>query len=66
MASYRKLKSGWKVIISKRDSNGQLKQVSKNGFATKNEAKMYAAKIESQQFGVIQQKKSMPFSDYFS
>lgn len=65
MASYRKLKTGWKVIISKRDSNGKLKQVSKNGFSTKNEAKMYAAKIESQQFGVIQQKKSMPFSDYF-
>ncbi|MDO5882579.1 site-specific integrase [Ligilactobacillus animalis] len=65
MASYRKLKTGWKVTISKRDSNGKLKQVSKNGFATKNEAKMYAAKIEAQQFGVIQQKKSVPFADYF-
>lgn len=65
MASYRKLKTGWKVTISKRDSNGKLKQVSKNGFATKNEAKIYAAKIEAQQFGVIQQKKSVPFADYF-
>ncbi|MCR1902273.1 site-specific integrase [Ligilactobacillus apodemi] len=65
MASYRKLKSGWKVIISKRDSNGQLKQVSKNGFATKNEAKLYAAKIESKRDGVLNQKKRITFSDHF-
>lgn len=65
MASYRKLKSGWKVIISKRDSSGQLKQVSKNGFETKNEAKLYAAKIESQENGVFNLKKDTPFSRYF-
>lgn len=35
MASYRKLKSGWKVTVSKR-VNGKLKQISKNGFSTKN------------------------------
>ncbi len=29
MASYRKLKSGWKVTISQRDENGKLRQTSK-------------------------------------
>lgn len=29
MASYRKLKSGWKVTISTRDENGKLRQTSR-------------------------------------
>lgn len=29
MASYRKLKSGWKVTISTRDAEGKLRQTSK-------------------------------------
>lgn len=53
MASYRKLSTGWKVTISQRDAQGKLHQVSKNGFATKNEAKLYAAAIEAERNGVI-------------
>lgn len=44
MASYRKLKSGWKVTISTRDENGKLRQTSKQGFATKKDAQAYAYK----------------------
>lgn len=59
MASYRKLSTGWKVTISQRDAQGKLHQVSKNGFATKNEAKLYAAAIEAERNGVISQKKML-------
>ena len=65
MASYRKLSTGWKVIISQRDAQGKLHQISKNGFATKNEAKLYAAAIEAERNGVISQKKDVIFADYF-
>lgn len=44
MASYRKLKSGWKVTISTRDAEGKLRQTSKQGFATKKDAQAYAYK----------------------
>ncbi|MFT8548925.1 Arm DNA-binding domain-containing protein, partial [Liquorilactobacillus satsumensis] len=39
MASYRKMSTGWKVTVSKRDQNGKLRQMSKSGFSTKSEAK---------------------------
>lgn len=66
MASYRKLSTGWKVTISQRDAQGKLHQVSKNGFATKNEAKLYAAAIEAERNGVISQKKDVIFANYFA
>ncbi|MFT8491507.1 tyrosine-type recombinase/integrase [Liquorilactobacillus satsumensis] len=65
MASYRKMSTGWKVIVSKRDQNGKLRQMSKSGFSTKSEAKVYAAKIESQNGSVIVAKRDVVFSEYF-
>ncbi|KIC04433.1 integrase [Ligilactobacillus ruminis DPC 6832] len=65
MASYRKLKSGWKVTISQRDENGKLRQTSKQGFATKLEARRYAATIEQDIDGVKKAKQDVLFLDYY-
>lgn len=65
MASYRKTSTGWKVTISQRDSSGKLRQISKNRFPTKNEARQYAAKIEAQKDGVLSAKKDVEFAKYF-
>ncbi len=65
MASFRKTTTGWKVTVSKRDDWGKLKQVSKSGFSTKNEARLYAAKIEAKENGVISAKKDLEFAKYF-
>ena len=65
MASYRKLKSGWKVTISQRDENGKLRQTSKQGFATKLEARRYAATIEKDIDGVKKAKQDVLFLDYY-
>lgn len=65
MASYRKLKSGWKVTISQRDENGKLRQTSKQGFATKLEARRYAATIEQDIDGVKKAKQDILFLDYY-
>lgn len=64
MASYRKTPTGWKVTISKR-INGKLKQISKNGFATKNEARQYALNIEAEGNMETKSKDNVIFSDYF-
>lgn len=66
MASYKKLKSGWKVTVSQRDSRGKLKQKSKQGFTTKLEARTWAAIIESEKDGVLKAKRDISFSDYFN
>ena len=65
MASYKKLKSGWKVTVSQRDSSGTLKQKSKQGFSSKLEARAWAAKIEAERDGVLKAKRDVPFADYF-
>jgi integrase len=65
MASFRKLSSGWKVTVSKRDLNGKLRQMSKSGFKTKNSAREYAAKIEAKNGSVILAKRDVVFSKYF-
>lgn len=62
MASYRKLKSGWKAIVSKR-TDGKLKQISKNGFNTKNEARLWAATIEAENSNL--KNETVTLSDYF-
>lgn len=65
MASYRKLKTGWKATISKR-VNGKLKQISKNGFATKNEARLWAVSVEAEDnLTTIKAGKDISFKDYF-
>lgn len=63
MASYRKLKSGWKVTVSKR-VNGELKQISKNGFATKAEARLWGIQAETDD-NVGKRKENILFVDYF-
>lgn len=65
MESFRKQKSGWKVTISKRDSEGNLHQTSRNGFSTKNEAREYALKVESKSEVLTSSKRDMTFADYF-
>ena len=62
MASYRKLKSGWKATVSKR-VNGKLKQISKNGFATKAEARLWGAQMEADTDTMSD--AAIPFTDYF-
>ena len=65
MASYRKLKPGCKATVSKR-INGKLKQISKNGFSTKNEARLWATSIEADEsIGTIKASKSITFEGYF-
>ncbi|HIZ96710.1 MAG TPA: Arm DNA-binding domain-containing protein [Candidatus Ligilactobacillus excrementavium] len=44
---------------------GKLKQVSKSGFPTKSEARLYATKIEAKENGVISVKKELEFAKYF-
>lgn len=61
MASYRKLKSGWKVTISTRDENGKLRQTSKQGFATKKDAQAYAYKHDYK----AAKASSVAFSAYY-
>lgn len=63
MASYKKLKSGWKVTVSKR-VNGKLKQISKNGFATKAEARLWGIQAEADD-NMEKQKEDVLFVDYF-
>ncbi len=61
MASYRKLKTGWKVTISTRDGEGKLHQISKQGFATKKDAQAYASRHEFVQSA----NGSVAFSQYY-
>ena len=46
MASYKKLASGWQYRVSYKDPSGNYSTKSENGFATKKEAQLAAAKIE--------------------
>lgn len=65
MASYRKLNTGWKATVSKR-VGGKLKQLSKSGFATKNEARLWAVSVEAEDsLTTIKTGKDISFKDYF-
>lgn len=65
MASYRKLNTGWKATVSKR-VNGKLKQLSKSGFTTKNEARLWATTVEAEDnLTTIKAGKDISFKDYF-
>lgn len=48
MASYMKRGKKWQARITWRDSNGKLRQKSKSGFTTKQQARQYAVKLEAQ------------------
>lgn len=67
MASIVKRGKNYHVRVSWRDKNGTLKQKSKGGFKTKNEARQYAVELEQQLFtGVNIKQKKIPFSEYFA
>lgn len=67
MASIVKRGKSYHVRVSWRDKNGVLKQKSKGGFKTKNEARQYAVELEQQLFtGVNIKQKKIPFSEYFA
>lgn len=67
MASIVKRGKNYHVRVSWRDKNGVLKQKSKGGFKTKNEARQYAVELEQQLFtGVNIKQKKIPFSEYFA
>lgn len=67
MASIVKRGKNYHVRVSWRDKNGVLKQKSKGGFKTKNEARQYAVELEQQLFtGINIKQKKIPFSDYFA
>lgn len=67
MASIVKRGKNYHVRVSWRDKSGVLKQKSKGGFKTKNEARQYAVELEQQLFtGVNIKQKKIPFSEYFA
>ena len=65
MASFRKLKTGWKATVSKRDTMGKLKQTSKTGFRTQALAKMWARKMEQKVAEGLNIGCDVIFADYF-
>ena len=67
MASIVKRGKNYHVRVSWRDKSGVLKQKSKGGFKTKNEARQYAVELEQQLFtGVNIKQKKIPFSEDFA
>lgn len=57
--------SKWQARITWRDENGKLHQKSKSGFETKQQAKQYAAKLESRRLAGDNVESSISFADYF-
>lgn len=48
MASYKKLKKGWRYRINIIDNSGERRQFTKSGFRTKSEAVNAATELEQQ------------------
>ncbi|QLL69553.1 tyrosine-type recombinase/integrase [Lactobacillus sp. 3B(2020)] len=65
MANFMKRGDKWQARISWRDNNGKLHQKSKSGFATKQEARQYAIRLESQKEDGVLLDKEVSFKDYF-
>lgn len=59
MASIVKRGKNYHVRVSWRDKSGVLKQKSKGGFKTKNEARQYAVELEQQLFTGVNKVKSI-------
>lgn len=66
MASFTKKYGKWQARVSWHDANGKLHQKAKNGFDTKQAAKQYAAKLETQRLSGIEIKKDPTFLDYYN
>lgn len=55
----------WQARITWRDSDGKLHQKSKSGFDTKQQAKQYAAELETKRLSGRNIEKDPTFSEYF-
>lgn len=65
MANFMKRGDKWQARISWRDNNGKLHQKSKSGFATKQEARQYALKMENDRLAGNQIDVDVTFLYYF-
>ena len=65
MANFMKRGKKWQARITWRDSDGKLHQKSKSGFDTKQQAKQYAAKLETQKNEGFELLEDPIFYDYF-
>lgn len=65
MANFMKRNGKWQARVSWRDADGKLHQKSKAGFATKVQAKLYAAELESELGKGVDVSADPVFADYF-
>lgn len=65
MATFRKVNQRWQARISWYDDQGKRHYKSKNGFATKAEAKRYAAKAESKKYDGTINDKEISYVRYY-
>ena len=65
MANFMKRNGKWQARVSWRDTDGKLHQKSKAGFATKAQAKLYAAELESELGKGVDVSADPVFADYF-
>ena len=65
MANFMKRGKKWQARITWRDSDGKLHQKSKSGFDTKQQAKQYAIKLESQKNDGMEILQDPTFYDYY-
>ncbi|WP_457801129.1 tyrosine-type recombinase/integrase [Limosilactobacillus reuteri] len=65
MANFMKRGKKWQARITWRDSDGKLHQKSKSGFDTKQQAKQYAAELETKRLSGRNIEKDPTFSEYF-
>ena len=66
MANFMKRGNKWQARVTWRDGNGKLHQKSKSGFDTKQQARQYAVKLESQKLNGNDIEHDPTFSEYFS
>lgn len=65
MANFMKRGKKWQARITWRDSNGKLHQKSKSGFDTKQQAKQYAVKLESQKMSGTNIEENPTLAEYY-
>ena len=66
MANFMKRGNKWQARVTWRDGNGKLHQKSKSGFDTKQQARQYAVKLESEKLSGGDIENDPTFSDYFN
>jgi integrase len=65
MANFMKRNGKWQARVSWRDATGKLHQKSKAGFDTKAQAKLYAAKLETELGKGVDVSANPVFADYY-